>query len=343
MEKLVSIIIPCFNAQRWLSEAIDSCLQQTYPNIEIIVIDDGSTDNSLEIIKSYKDRIIWDTGINKGGNYARNKGFALSKGEYIQYLDADDYILPEKIANQVQAFEKMEGDVIYSDWRYKKHLSDGSSYLDSVEICGPKNDFLESLLSNDQWVPLVGLLFTREAIINKGCWDESLKAAQDRDFLMTIAINGGKFVYQPGCDSIYRRHDDITVSTSCRLRWLNSHSQVMERAEKKLFQLGKLSQNYRQALAKAYFKFGRDYLYDQFPNINHDKYLRFLQSMEKALVLFPEFESSSRSKVHYLIQKLFGCRMAEIMTYYLTRFKLSLRSFSVVVKEKNSPDYAWNR
>ena len=343
MEKLVSVIIPCFNAQRWLAETIDSCLQQTYPHIEIIVVDDGSTDKSLEIIKSFQDKITWVTGPNRGGNYARNKGFALSKGKYIQYLDADDYILPEKIAMQVQALEELGGDVVYSDWRYKKHLPNGTSYFEEVEVCGPKNDFLESLLSNHRWVPLVGLLFTREAVINKGCWDERLKAAQDRDFLMTIAINDGKFVYQSGCHSIYRRHDDITVSTSCRLRWLNSHSHVMEKAEKRLSQLGKLFPNYRQALATAYFDFGRDYLYGNFPDIDYDKYSRFLQSVDQALALFPEFKSSKRSTAHYLIQKLFGCRRSEMITYYLTRIKLLFRSFSLVVKERKWLDYAWNR
>jgi len=66
MPKLVSIIIPCFNAEKWLREAIDSCLQQTYPHIEIIVIDDGSTDNSLEIIKSYGDKLIWKSLLHQG-------------------------------------------------------------------------------------------------------------------------------------------------------------------------------------------------------------------------------------------------------------------------------------
>ncbi|MGF1676661.1 MAG: glycosyltransferase family 2 protein, partial [Rivularia sp. (in: cyanobacteria)] len=87
MQKLVSVIIPSFNAQRWLPEAIDSCLKQTYSNIEIIVIDDCSTDKSMEIIKSYGDKIRWERLLkNKGGSYARNRGFALSKGEYIQFL-----------------------------------------------------------------------------------------------------------------------------------------------------------------------------------------------------------------------------------------------------------------
>lgn len=328
MEKLVSVIIPCFNAQDWLVETIDSCLNQTYPNIEIIVVDDGSTDKSLEIIKSYQDKITWVTGPNRGGNYARNKGFSLSKGEYIQYLDADDYILPEKIAVQVQALEKIGGDVVYSDWRAKKHLTDGTSYLEDVKVCGPKNDFLESLLSNDRWIPPVALLFTREVVINKGCWDESLKAGQDRDFLLTIAIDGGKFMYQSGCHSIYRQHGKTTVASSCQLRWLNSHFQVLEKAEKKLSQLGKLSQNYRHALAKGYFDISRGYLYGDFA-IDQDKCKKFLQTLEKAFVLFPEFQSTSRSAVHYLVQRLFGCRMAEMILYYRTRIKWSLRSLFV--------------
>src|SRR3954451_21632885 len=92
--RLVSIIIPCYNAERWLNESIDSCLRQTYRPLEIVVVDDGSTDKSLQILMSYGSRIKYVTGPNRGGNHARNTGFALTKGEYVQFLDADDYILP---------------------------------------------------------------------------------------------------------------------------------------------------------------------------------------------------------------------------------------------------------
>lgn len=343
MEKLVSVIIPCFNAQKWIAEAIDSCLQQSYPNIEIIVIDDGSTDKSLQIVKSYKDKLIWETGPNRGGNFARNRGFALSRGEYIQFLDADDYLLPEKIESQVRVLEEARGDVAYGDWRYKLHSPDGTGCLQDINICGPKDDFLESVLSNDGWVPLVGLLFTRAAVINSGGWDENLKAAQDRDFLMSISISGGKFVYQSGCHSIYRRHDNVTVSTSCRLRWLESHSKVMEKAEQKLAAFGKLSKNYRQALAKAYFDMGREYLYGNCPDIDGKKFLQFLKALDKALALNPKLQVTNRNTVHLLSQKLLGCRSSEILTYYTTRAKLSLQSFSQALKEKISLDYAWNR
>jgi glycosyltransferase involved in cell wall biosynthesis len=92
---LVSIVMPCFNNEAYVAEAIDSALGQTYDNIEVIVIDDGSTDGSLDIIRSYGDRITWRTGPNEGACAARNKGLALARGEFIKFLDADDILLPE--------------------------------------------------------------------------------------------------------------------------------------------------------------------------------------------------------------------------------------------------------
>src|SRR5206468_2833779 len=102
MPPLVSILIPCYNAERWIAQAIDSALAQTWPAKEVIVIDDGSTDGSLEIIKSFGDRIRWETGPNRGGNVARNRLLELSLGEWLQYLDADDYLLDDKVGKQIE-------------------------------------------------------------------------------------------------------------------------------------------------------------------------------------------------------------------------------------------------
>src|SRR6476660_3331354 len=111
---LVSILIPCFNAERWVSQAIASALVQTWPNKEVIVVDDGSTDGSLKVIKSFGDRIKWESGPNRGGNAARNRLLELSHGEWIQYLDADDHLLPAKIADQLADPKVNDADVIYS-------------------------------------------------------------------------------------------------------------------------------------------------------------------------------------------------------------------------------------
>lgn len=336
MLKLVSVIIPCFNAQKWLAEAIDSCLGQTYPNIEIIVIDDGSNDNCLEILKSYGDKIIWESRPNCGGSAARNRGFALAKGEYIQFLDADDYILPEKIDKQVRFLEETGADVVYGDWQYQSHLPDGTIRLEEIAVCGPKDDFLESLLANDRWSNSAPLLFKRAVVERCPGWDESLLAAQDRDFMLSVAMMGAKFVYQPGCYAIYRQYGKVTVSTANRLRWLESHCLVMEKAERQLAQLGKYSTQYRKALAKAHFDMGREYLYSDYPNLEQTKYLNYLRVLDKALRVFPDFQAENRTGTYNLVQTVFSCRKAEIFSYQSVRLKLRLQALiSLMQNELN--------
>lgn len=325
MPKQVSVIIPCFNAEKWLAEAIDSCLQQTYSHLEIIVIDDGSTDNSLEIIKSYGDKIIWRSYPNKGGNYARNRGFDLSQGEYIQYLDADDYILPEKIEQQVNCLEATGADVVYSDWRHQHHLSDGSIFLDKIEISAAKKDILAALLAN-WWVALASLMYKRSAVQKSGGWDENLAAAQDRDFFLSVVMNGAKVAYQPGCYAIYRRHGSVTVSTASKRRWLKSHHLVLQKLEQKLLQRNQLSRTYRQALAKSYFELAREALF-----LDYAQYLMFL---EKALVMFPDFKANSQRTFYRLLQDILGFRQTERIACCILFFKKFISSNFANPKQK---------
>src|SRR5436309_2678723 len=102
MSTLVSILIPCYNAERWIAQAIESALAQTWPDKEVIVVDDGSTDGSLHVIKQFDGRIHWETGKNRSGNMARNRLLELARGDWLQYLDADDYLLPDKIDGQMR-------------------------------------------------------------------------------------------------------------------------------------------------------------------------------------------------------------------------------------------------
>ena len=102
MSNLVSIIIPCFNSAEWISEAIESALNQTWSSVEVVVIDDGSTDNSTEIIKKFGDSISWETQPNGGGALARNRGIELATGEWVQFLDADDLLLPDAVEHKLK-------------------------------------------------------------------------------------------------------------------------------------------------------------------------------------------------------------------------------------------------
>src|ERR1700688_447700 len=94
---LVSIVIPCYNAKRFLAETLESALAQSYPHTEIIVVDDGSTDGTAALIGAYADRVKAEFGPNRGVSAARNRGTALAAGEFIQYLDADDLLISDAI------------------------------------------------------------------------------------------------------------------------------------------------------------------------------------------------------------------------------------------------------
>ena len=135
MDIKVSILIPCYNAEKWIAASIESALNQTYPNKEVIVLDDGSTDNSLEIIKSFETQIIWQTQPNQGGNVTRNNLLKLSSGEWVQYLDSDDYLKPEKIAHQIEVLnDDPTLDVICSPALTEYHEDGKIRYESSAEL-----------------------------------------------------------------------------------------------------------------------------------------------------------------------------------------------------------------
>jgi glycosyltransferase involved in cell wall biosynthesis len=309
MTEYVSVIIPCFDAERWLAEAIDSCLAQTYEEVEIIVIDDGSTDRSADIARSYHDRIIFESGSNLGANHARNRGFQLSKGNYIQYLDADDYLLPEKLSRQVSGLDSLGSDVIYEDWRHQHHRESNEIVMEDVTVSGQYSDVLEMLLQG-WWVPCCALLVRRQAVEAIGRWDETLTAAQDRDFFVNLLLSGAKAAYQPGCYSVYRRYGDVTISTKDRRRWLENHCIVLAKAMHTLEQQKRLSGKYRRALAQSYFHLARIYF-----DLDRPSYDRL---MKKVLNLDPRFRPRE-SRTYNLTRRLLGYTAAEKLASFKRR------------------------
>src|SRR3974390_3591568 len=104
MGPLVSILIPCYNARPWIAQCIQSAIDQTYPHKEIVVVDDGSTDGSLDVIRDFGDRVRVETGPNRGSNVARNRLIELSRGDWLSFLYADDYFFSFKKKTQDKFF-----------------------------------------------------------------------------------------------------------------------------------------------------------------------------------------------------------------------------------------------
>lgn len=178
---LVSIIIPSYQSADFVSTAIDSCLSQTYSNIEIIVIDDGSTDDTHNILTKYIDskEINYIYQYNRGLSGARNTGLKIANGEYIQFLDADDTINPQKIQLQVDYLTTHPEHIgVYSDYVIQKN-NQSIHYLRGY----PVGNLFEYVCYSNFVMPVHTVLLNAK---NLPFFDETLKQGEDRDFWLNL-------------------------------------------------------------------------------------------------------------------------------------------------------------
>lgn len=247
---VVAVLMPCRNAAPWVAAAVRSCLEQDV-DCEIIAVDDGSTDATREILGQFGPTVTVVDGPAKGAPTARNIAFEASSAPYVQYLDADDVILPGKFEAQLGYLEANPADAVYGDWRY--WFDDGETrHLGPVQRAGPQEDPVEALL-DDWWIPSMAPLYRREAVAASGGWDPSARAGQDHDFLLSVVIAGAVLAYQPGCHSLYRRHSEGTVSRKADpTEWLAARVAMLEKAESALVRQGSLTPRRRESLGRSY-------------------------------------------------------------------------------------------
>src|SRR5262245_32530445 len=209
MGPLVSILIPCYNAERWISQAIESALSQTWAEKEIIVVDDGSTDCSLDVIRQFDGRIHWEAGPNRGGNVARNRLLELACGEWVQYLDADDYLLPHKITQQMKFIaRRADLDVVFGPATLE-NWSERSIQREALPISEPHDHWI--LLAS--WgLPQTGApLWRRQAIVDVGGWKHDQPCCQEHELYLRLLTGGKRFAYCPTNGAVYRQWSTETV------------------------------------------------------------------------------------------------------------------------------------
>jgi hypothetical protein len=206
----VSVIIPCHNAARLLGETIESVLAQTFPAFELIVIDDGSTDGTVDVIDRYRRRLggqmICESGPNRGVSAARNRGTELARGRYLQYLDADDLLRPDALRAKFEALESSGADIAYSDWQKLIESPPGRFVPGETHSrrCEEVQPAMEIAIFLDFWAPPAALLYRREIVDRIGGWNTSLPMTQDGRFLFDAVHCGGQLRHVPGIGADYR-------------------------------------------------------------------------------------------------------------------------------------------
>ncbi|HKA44153.1 MAG TPA: glycosyltransferase family 2 protein [Burkholderiales bacterium] len=182
---LVSIVIPSYNHGRYLGAAIDSVLAQDYPRVELIVIDDGSTDNSPEVLAQYTGRVHWERQANQGQAATMNRGWLMSSGDILGFLSADDFLLPEVVSRSVRALQDDPGAaLVYCDF----NLVDPTSAL-VRRVRAPEATYFQ-MVTQFICAPGPGAFFRRSAFEKAGLWDLTLRQMGDYEYWLRLGMHG---------------------------------------------------------------------------------------------------------------------------------------------------------
>lgn len=217
MRKLISIIIPAYNAASYISETIESIKAQTYQEWELLIVDDGSTDNTKSIVNSYceiDERIKYIYQVNGRQGKARNNGLAHASGEYIAFIDADDLWLPEKLTTQVEQLETLGVSMVFCNtYIFSEKFTPGAAINDTL----PKLGVTVGSFSGDEGlalflvknrVPILTVLAKRKAIMEAGGFTENrvLQNAEDYHLWVKMILQGSTLQGLDCTLAAYRKH-----------------------------------------------------------------------------------------------------------------------------------------
>jgi glycosyltransferase involved in cell wall biosynthesis len=198
----VSVIIPAYNAEAFIGECLDSVLRQTYQDFEIIVVNDGSSDATESALRPYRDRIVYVAQENRGVSAARNTAIGLAHSEFVAFLDADDYWLPDFLERQVPLLEKQAAAALVCSDVY---LLAAGEVVQPLGVIGAHRGPLSKYVG--YWRIYLSAVVARwQAIMDAGGFDETLRYMEDLDLWIRLAGAGYEFVHNPLPLAVYRAH-----------------------------------------------------------------------------------------------------------------------------------------
>lgn len=208
MSPLVSILIPAYNAQEWIADTINSALAQTCPRKEIILVDDGSTDGTLAVARQFASKEVTVIAQkNQGASTARNKAFSVCKGDYVQWLDADDLLAPEKIQKQLEsAAGSSRRTLLSSEWGCFGYRTWRADFSPTSLWCDlpPKEWMLRSMEKN-LYMQTTAWLVSRELTEAAGPWDTRLSLDDDGEYFFRVIMASDLVRFVPESKAYYRR------------------------------------------------------------------------------------------------------------------------------------------
>jgi len=250
----VSVIIPSFNCASWISLAIESVYAQTYHDFELLVVDDGSTDDTSSVIEPYRARpdFQYILQTNGGPSSARNTGAGAAKGEYLVFLDADDEFEGNALEIMVREIERHNAAWIVTD--VLKLTDEGTEHYVSAV---PDADFFGGILRRDfvQW----GYFYRRDDFFEVGLFDEAMRIREDWDINIRMLEHDKQFVYIPSPLYRYRRRETSAMTSSTRDRILGCTRFLLRKHHKRLADAG--DRRVATIYARQLCKIARRYLF----------------------------------------------------------------------------------
>lgn len=317
---MVSVIIPVFNAMPFLKETLASVCEQSYTNIEIIAIDDGSTDGSLEYLISLKHKnLIVKSNINKGACAARNFGLEHSTGAFIQYLDADDLLSKAKIQLQVEALHKKVCSIAVCNTKHFYDTIDNGKVTDQ-DFLFSTNDakgFLLNLYGSNgahNMVQTSAWLTPKPLIEKAGPWDETLSKDQDGEFFCRVASRAQGVIYVPKALNYYRKHvNGSNIASQKQRAHIESQLRALQ-SKSQQFDDVKHTKAYKNAMALQY----KILAIDAYPN--------FKDVSKAALQVSDTLGGSSYlpvlgGRIIEAVKQIMGWRITKSLSYWIHKIR----------------------
>lgn len=211
---LVSVIIPCYNVEKYISECIESVSNQSYNDIEIICIDNNSSDNTVAILNDLKlkfSNLVVDKELKPGAPAARNKGLELAGGQWIQFLDADDLLLPTKIAHQIKMINDSLSPVDFVTSSYIKRTVNHEDTINLIKLPATPSNYYISAFTNQSGITSSNL-WNKNALIEVGNWDENIKSSQETDLMLRLVLNNKQYIVDIEPLTIIRERETGQIS-----------------------------------------------------------------------------------------------------------------------------------